>query len=207
MTQLNLAGLVSSLNSLAEAIQNDKHLAGPLTIADMIEAFSVTHVVGKNLIEGSDNFEHYKDGTGKWAVFQVSTIGVEQWDGLALATQDIGGLIGKKITWEPGTYTFSVFARLTKDDPKAKVMIGFVGGTRIEKEIPEGKMTSSMQRFYFTVTLQSENVGRFQISLASSSTDAKLDVCGEKVEQGTQATDYVTALGKTVNAPLVKVDG
>ena len=136
--------LNKEFNALAKACQTRFQVQGPLTISAMIKLIGAT-TYNTNLIVGSDNWQGYPGND--WAAFNVPNHQSDHWNGLSVALLNVNGLIGKKLTFEPGTYTFSVFAKLSAPDAGATGNIGFVGDVRSEDSIPEASLTTEWKKY------------------------------------------------------------
>lgn len=191
--------LTDGLNELAQGFQKRFKVSDKLTIQDMIDL--VTPPVNQpNLIPGSDNFSGYPGVN--WAVF--NNFGQSgSWNGIAVMALNLEGLIGYKTTFAPGTYTFSVFAKLAHPDDQSTAVLKFQGDTTDAGLTIKDGLTTEWQRFVYTTTFITQATGRFQISPTSFPAGVnRLYIAGEKVEQGDTVTPYVTENNTEIDAPI-----
>lgn len=191
--------LTDGLNELAQGFQKRFKVSDKLTIQDMIDL--VTPPVSQpNLIPGSDNFSGYP--VVNWAVF--NNFGQsESWNGIVVMALNLEGLIGYKTTFAPGTYTFSVFAKLAHPDDQSTAVLKFQGDTTDAGLTIKDGLTTEWQRFVYTTTFITQATGRFQISPTSFPAGVnRLYIAGEKVEQGDTVTPYVTENNTEIDAPI-----
>ena len=191
--------LTDGLNELAQGFQKRFKVSNKLTLQDMIDL--VTPPVSQpNLIPGSDNFSGYPGVN--WAVF--NNFGQSgSWNGIAVMALNLEGLIGYKTTFAPGTYTFSVFAKLDHPDDQSTAVLKFQGDTTDAGLTIKDGLTTEWQRFVYTTTFITQATGRFQISPTSFPAGVnRLYIAGEKVEQGDTVTPYVKENNTEIDAPI-----
>lgn len=184
---------------LADAVRRRFKTTGQLGLENMIKIIAPP-VNQPNLIPGSDNFSGYPGGN--WAIF--NNFGQSgSWNGIVVMALNLGGLIGYKTTFTPGTYTFSVFAKLDQPDDQSTAVLKFQGDTADAGLTIKDGLTTEWQRFVYTTTFTTQTTGRFQISPTAFPKGAnRLYIAGEKVEQGDTVTPYVTANTTEIDAPI-----
>ncbi|MGK4107064.1 hypothetical protein AB0X64_07265 [Limosilactobacillus vaginalis] len=184
---------------LADAVRRRFKTTGQLGLENMIKIIAPP-VNQPNLIPGSDNFSGYPGGN--WAIF--NNFGQSgSWNGIVVMALNLGGLIGYKTTFTPGTYTFSVFAKLDQPDDQSTAVLKFQGDTTDAGLTIKDGLTTEWQRFVYTTTFTTQTTGRFQISPTAFPKGAnRLYIAGEKVEQGDTVTPYVTANTTEIDAPI-----
>lgn len=191
----------SEMTRLADGTRRRFNVSGKLSLHNIIDIITPP-LSNPNLLSGTDNFLNFPDS---WVTFMNSGL-YGSFQGLNVDHLNNTGLVGKMATYEPGTYTFSAFAKSDEPTKSIGLSLGFKGDIIVDHNFPSNAATGEWQRFTWTTNFNKKVQGRFQVSCNSNSSTT-LSVAGLKVETSSFTTPYLNEAGAEITAPLYKVGG
>ena len=189
MKFLSLDGLKVFYKSLLEKI--DKKITNKI---DEIE------IGGQNLIDGTQEF--VITNADSFQLCNSHIMSNESYKGLTVrGNESLWNFYRFYITLEPGTYTFSAYAK--GNTPRIQKWLGDTNGTCYYTEVYTG-ITTEWKRISMTFTLPVKVSVSPRFESADKGSDASdtsyiLYLCGYKLERGPYATDWTPSVNDQIS--------